>query len=163
MAVNDKTLDITFQKLYTDDLPSFINSLKSMESLPDSMRDSIAIVEKNIEQNKAVLTPILADGLADIADTVSADMRSGKSVGSLFGKLSKKQYIKRLSGKRLIAIQDNANHFNDTIKRMKQLLRSEADTTPEYESLTFEEKEELLVLAEEMRTLSDELTEQLAA
>ena len=169
MAINHKDFDITFRRLYTDELPSFIDSLKSIENLPDSLRDSITTVEKNIEQNKTLLEPFVSGGLADLinpADYIPVGAMAGSLAGvagGIFDKIHKKKQIKKLSGKQLIAIQDNATHFNDTIQRMQQLLGKEADLKPDYKQLTTQEQQELLSLAEEMKKLSKELTDELAA
>ena len=160
MAMDPNNLDSMFNHIYTDELPSFIDSLKSMEHLPNSLLDTISTVEKNIEHNKTLIAPLLTGG---IAETILPTDIVGGIGGGLFGKLHKKEQMKKLSGKRLIAIQDNATHFNDTIYRMEQLLGKNKNGKPDYENLTPEEQQELLSLAEEMKQLSEELTEQLAA
>ena len=157
-----KDLNNTFQHLYTDELPAFIDSLKSIENLPASMRESIATVEQNIEQNKKLIEPLVSGGISDVLGTAGATVGGGFA-GGILRALAKKQHMKKLSGKKLVAIQDNVTHFNDTIARMKQLIGSSENTKPDYEHLTAQEKKELLMLAEEMKMLSEELTEQLAA
>ena len=159
MAADQKGLKSTFQHLYTDELPAFIDSLKSIENLPDSLRDSIATVEQNIEQNKKLIEPLVSGSILDMLGSVDVE----GIAGGILGALAKKKHMKKLSGKKLIAIQDNATHFSDTIVRIKQLIGSSGNTKPDYEHLTAQEKKELLVLAEEMKTLSGKLTEQLAA
>jgi len=159
---NGFPIDIAFQKLYTDELPSFINTLKSIDNLPDSMLESLSTVEKNIEQQKTLLSPSTKEGLAGLFAAGAATGLGGLA-GGIFGKLQKKQQIKKLSGKRLVAIQDNATHFNDTIARMQQLLGKGNGMKPDYKQLSPQEQQELLVLAEEMKTLSEELSEELAA
>ena len=157
MSTDSNSLNITFQRLYADELPAFIDSLKSIENLPVSVYESISAAEQNIEQNKKLIEPLVS------GSTAGAMVGTGGIAGGILGALAKKQHMKKLSGKKLIAIQDNATHFGDTITRMKQLIGSPENTKPDYEHLTEQEKKELLVLAEEMKTLSEELTEQLAA
>ena len=163
MALNNTDLYGSFQHLYTDELPAFIDSLKSIENLPASMRESIATLEQNIEQNKKLIEPLVSGGISDMLGSVGAVAGTGGIAGGILGKIAKKQAIRKFSGKKLVAIQDNATHFNDTIARMKRLIGGTQDSKPDYEHLTEQEKRELLVLAEEMKTLSEELTEQLAA
>jgi len=160
MAMEPQDLHDIFQRIYSNELPEFIDTLKSMEHLPDSLRETLSAVEKNIEANKAQIAPLLPGG---IAEAVLPAGIAGGAVGGLFGRLHKKQQMKKLSGKKLIAIQDNATHFNDTIYRMEQLLGKNRNGKPDYENLTPEEQRELHALAEEMKRLSEELTEQLAA
>ncbi len=168
MAATHKDFDINFRRLYLDELPSFIDSLKSIENLPDSLRDSITTVEQNIEQNKILLTPLVEGRLAGIGDIVGCGMAAALSggipgvAGGIFGILSKKKNIKKLSGKRLVAIQDNTTHFSDTIQRMKLMLGKHKDSKPDYKQLAPQQQQELLSLVEEMKTLSEELSTELA-
>jgi len=159
MGINSKGLDTTFQRLYSDELPEFINSLKSIDNLPESLSETILTVEKNIEENKALIAPLLADAVAVGATTGVL----GGIAGGIFGRLAKKEQMRKFSGKKLIAIADNATHFNETVERIKRLLGTEENTKPDYESLTPQERQKLLLLADEMKTLSEKLTEQLAA
>jgi len=157
--MNHKYLDNTFQRLYSDELPEFINSIKSIDNLPDSLRETILTIEKNIEENKTLIAPLLSgDVVSDTATGIVAGV-----AGGIFSRLAKKDKMRKFSGNKLIAIMDNATHFNGTIKRLRQLVGTEGNIKPDYESLLPKERQELLLLAEEMKTLSEELTEQLSA
>ena len=157
-------LQKTFQKLYGDELLTFITSLKSTQNLPPELKQTLVTVENNIEKNKDLFTPFLEEkGLGII---VGATVGSGGILGGVFGALQKKEKIRKLSGRKLVAVKDSATLFEETIHRMEHLLektQSADNTTPNYEKLTATEKEELLTLAEKMQNLSNELTQQLAA
>jgi hypothetical protein len=176
---NDGLLELqkTFQKLYGDELPEFISTLKSTDNLPSDILNTLATVERNIKKNEELLSPILdKKGIGDILGGVGAATEAGVALGSIaagggivsgvFAKLSKKKEIQQLSGKKLIAVKDSASLFEETIQRMEQLLvktKSGESETANYEKLTPVEKEELKLLAQQMQDLSTELTNQLAA
>ncbi len=156
-------LQKTFQKLYGDELPTFITSLKSTQNLPPELRQTLITVEKNIEKDKELLVPYIEE--KSLGTTVGATVGSGGILGGIFGALQKKKKIQRLSGKKLIAVKDSTTLFKETIQRMEHLLKKtqSADDTPNYEKLMATEKEELLTLAEKIQNLTIELREQLAA
>ncbi len=165
-------LQDTFQRLYNDELPSFIDTLKSTQNLPTEFNSTIKTVEDNIEKSRTLIAPVLDESLL-VGAAVGAALGSGAIgavlggvAGGIFGKLSKKQARKKLSGEKLVAIQDSASLFEDTIKRMEQLLeKTQKDDSSQrnYEQLTSSEKKELLNLSEQMRNLSEKLSEELAA
>ena len=157
MQIVHKDLESTYERIYTEELPQLIDSLKSMQNLPESLCDTISTIEKNIEENKALIPSLLEYNIA----TWTA-MATIKAV-SIFSRLNKKKQMKKLSGQRLIAVQDNSTHFNDTIYRMKQLLAKYKNRKPDYKNLTPEERQELISLVEEMKRLSEELAAELAA
>jgi hypothetical protein len=162
-------LQKTFQKLYSDELPEFISTLKSTDNLPSDILNTLATVEKNIKKNEELLSPILdKKGIGGLLGSTAAGTGTalGGVAGGVFAKLSKKKEIQQLSGKKLIAVKDSASLFEETIHRMEQLLvktKSGESETANYEKLTPVEKEELKLLAQQMQDLSTELTNQLAA
>jgi hypothetical protein len=162
-------LQKTFQKLYGDELPEFISTLKSTDNLPSNILNTLATVEKNIKKNEELLSPILdKKGIGGLLGGAAAGAGTalGGVAGGVFAKLSKKKEIQQLSGKKLIAVKDSASLFEETIQRMEQLLvktKSGESETANYEKLTPVEKEELKLLAQQMQDLSTELTNQLAA
>ncbi len=163
MALNN--LQETFHRLYDDEMPSFINTLNSTQNLPPELSSTIKTVEENIEKNRILLASILDEGLPKGIAGVGGGILGG-AAGGIFGILSKKQAMNKFSGKKLVAIQDSASLFEDTIQRMEQLLEEAANkdgSRRNYENLTDGEKKELLSLSEQMRNLSEELSEELAA
>ncbi len=165
-------LQDTFHRLYDDELPSFIDTLKSTQNLPTELSNTLKTIEDNIEKSRTLLAPVLDESLLTGA-VVGAAMGSGVIgvalggvAGGIFSKLSKKKAAKKFSGEKLLAIQDSASLFEDTIKRMEQLLeKTQKDDSSQrnYEQLTSSEKKELLNLSEQMRNLSEKLSEELAA
>ena len=164
-------LQKTFRKLYGDELPEFISTLKSTDNLPSDILNTLATVEKNIKKNEELLSPILDNkGVGGIHGGVGATVGVGTSLGGvaggIFAKLRKKKEIQQLSGKKLIFVKDSALLFEETIHRMEQMLiktKNGESETANYEKLTSDEKEELKILAQQMQDLSSELTIQLAA
>jgi len=166
-------LQRTFQTLYNEELPTFIASVKSTKNLPPEFLDSLAAAEKNIEKNRVLLAPILPEdtlpgGLAGVGSAVGSVVGGGMvSIGGgIFGKLAKKKKLNQYSDKKLIAAKESTSLFEETIQRMEQLLNNTEDSngaSRNYERLLPSEKEELLTLAEQMRNLSNELTQELAA
>ena len=102
----------TFHHLYTQELSSFIDELKAIEHLPASMRKMIAVVERNIAQNRQHIVPSILGGMI-IGATVGAFSRG------IFSLLSKKEKFRKLSSQSLVTIEDNITHFQHTIMRMK--------------------------------------------
>ena len=176
-------LQQTFQTLYNEELPTFIASVKSTKNLPPEFLDSLAAAEKNIEKNRVLLAPILPEdtlpgGLAGVGSAVGSVVGGGMAGGGIagggmvsigggiFGKLAKKKKLNQYSDKKLIAAKESTSLFEETIQRMEQLLNNTEDSngaSRNYERLLPSEKEELLTLAEQMRNLSNELTQELAA
>ncbi len=161
-------LQDTFHRLYDDEIPSFIDTLKSTQNLPIEINSTIKTVEENIEKSRTLLAPEL--GESPFKDAALLGLALGGVVGGvaggIFSKLSKKKAAKKLSGEKLVAIQDSASLFEDTIKRMEQLLEKTEGKDGfkrNYEKLTASEKLDLLSLSERMKKLSEELNEHLAA
>lgn len=164
-------LQETFHRLYDDEIPSFIDTLKTTLNLPPELSNTLEIVEENIEKSRTLLAPILGESLLkDVVvgattGTVAFGGALGSVAGGIFGKLSKKKAMNKFAGKKLVAMQDSASLFEDTIQRMEQLLeKSQKDDSAQrnYEKLTFSEKKELLNLSGQMKNLSAELSEELA-
>lgn len=164
-------LQETFHRLYDDEIPSFIDTLKTTLNLPPELSNTLEIVEENIEKSRTLLAPILGESLLkDVVVGATTGTGAfggalGSVAGGIFGKLSKKKAMNKFAGKKLVAMQDSASLFEDTIQRMEQLLeKSQKDDSAQrnYEKLTFSEKKELLNLSGQMKNLSAELSEELA-
>ena len=165
-------LQDTFHRLYDDELPSFIDTLKSTQNLPTELSNTLKTIEDNIEKSRTLLAPVLDESL--LAGAVVGAAMGGGAIGAalggvaggIFSKLSKKKAAKKFSGEKLVAIQDSASLFEDTIQRMEQLLEKtegKDGSKRNYEKLTASEKLDLLSLSERMKKLSEELNEHLAA
>ena len=75
-------LQKTFRKLYGDELPEFISTLKSTDNLPSDILNTLATVEKNIKKNEELLSPILdKKGIGDILGGVGAATEVGPALG----------------------------------------------------------------------------------
>ena len=160
-------LQETFHRLFDDEIPSFIDMLNTTLNLPPELRNTLKIVEKNVEKSRTLLAPLLNESLLKdvVVGATTGTGAFGGGVGGIFSKLSKKQDMNKFSGKKMVNIQDSASLFEDTIQRMEQLLeKTQQDDSSQrnYAQLTSSEKKELLNLSEQMKNLSEELSEELA-
>ena len=165
-------LQETFHRLYDNEIPLFIDILKSTQNLPPELTNTLEIVGENIEKSRTLLAPILGESpikSVAVGATTGTGVFGGvlgSVAGGIFSKLSKKKAMNKFSGKKLVVIQDSASLFEDTIQRMEQLLeKTQEDDSSQrnYEQLTSLEKKELLTLSDQMKRLSEELSEELAA
>jgi len=157
---SDTIADSALRKLYNDELPEFLDSLKSIDNLPRTIQKSISATKKNIKKSAKVIESAADEAILDAG--IGAGI-VGAVAGIIFDKLEKKRKSKKYSGVELIAIKDNASQFDDTIQRMQQLLGKGNSAKPDYKQLSPQEQSELLLLAEEMKQLSQELASELAA
>ena len=159
------SLQDTFHRIYSDEFPSFVDTLKSTQNLPVEFSSMLKAIEDNIKKSKTLLAPVFDESQNKSLAGVSGGLLGGVT-GGIFAIISKKQAMKKLSGKKLVTVQDSASLFENTIKRMEHLLENtqkDDSSQRNYEQLTSSEKNELLNLSELMKNLSEKLNEELAA